>query len=209
MPAPTPYAPIPQAEPTRTTQPSLEQNGPPPPQPGAVPMPPSQQALMTATNALPPPPQAGSSVKPTAFTSALNQMHIPPPQQNYAPTHSTTTAAPSPATPQRSGPTTLNLGPVSSTPASAEHPQGYQQNIYAQEMTPQQRASVDQETRRESIAAQLGLTGGGEKGFGGEGAGTGNEAVGNAWNAAKGWVGAVGAKLAETEEQVWKRISGE
>ncbi|KAK5122262.1 hypothetical protein LTR85_004172 [Meristemomyces frigidus] len=202
-PAPTPYIPRPQPEATRTTQASLGENGPPPPQPGAVPIAPSQQVPMTATSAPPPPPKAGESVQQTSFTSTLNQMHIPPPQQNYALTYSTNTA---PATPRRSGgPTTLNLGPVNSTPASAEHPPGYQQNVYAQEMSPAQRASLDQETRRESIAAQLGLTGGEKDGLsvGGEGK------AGDMWNAAKGWLSTAGAKLVETEEQVWKRINGQ
>ncbi|KAK4548586.1 hypothetical protein LTR36_009496 [Oleoguttula mirabilis] len=203
VPAPTPYIPRPQPQVTRTTPPSLGENGPPPPQPGVVPMPPSQQVTMTATSTLPPPPKAGESLQQTSFTSTLNQMHIPPPQQNYAPTHSTTTATP--ATPRRSGgPTTLNLGPVISTPASAEHPPGYQQNVYAQEMSPAQRASLDQETRRESIAAQLGLVGETD----GLGGGSDGKA-GDMWNAAKGWLSTAGAKLVETEEQVWKRINGQ
>lgn len=129
-------------------------------------------------------------------------MHLPPPQQNYAPTHSTVTAAP---TRRSGGPTTLNLGPVTSTPATAEHPPGYQQNVYAQEMSPAQRASLDQETRRESIAAQLGLTGGENDGLGGSNEGK----AGEMWNAAKGWLSTAGAKLVETEEQVWKRINGQ
>jgi len=94
--------------------------------------------------------------------------------------------------------------------ASSEHPSGYQQNIYAQDLSPAQRSSLDQETRKESIAAQFG--------FGGDSfraqstvSGDGNvgEAAGQAWNTAKGWLSTAGQKLAETEESVWKKINGE
>ncbi|RMY75253.1 hypothetical protein D0863_02726 [Hortaea werneckii] len=223
-PAPTPYAPPPisQPPPTRTSQDS--QNGsPPPPQPGAVPVPPP--------SSLPPPPKAGESpvatttAKPqgSAFTGALNQMHIPPPPQtNLASTHSTTAGVPAtgyvPPSGSSGGPTTLNLGPVPAATAAAagpqdgpaggrrssEHPPGYQQNVYAQEMTPAQRASLEGEQRRDGFAAHLGggLGSGnvGNGGVGGEGEGV--------WETAKTWLGAAGSKLAETEEEVWKRING-
>ncbi|KAI7166590.1 hypothetical protein D0869_00476 [Hortaea werneckii] len=232
VPAPTPYAPpASQPAPTRTSQPP--QNGsPPPPQPGAVPVP---------SSSLPPPPKAGESptatAKPqgTAFTGVLNQMHIPPPPQtNLAPTHSTTVAAPAAGyvPPSGSGgPTTLNLGPVppAAAPSSAvaqdgpgrrssEHPPGYQQNVYAQEMTPAQRASLEGEQRREGFAAQLGGAFGGNAGprdgglgggmmGGNAGSGVGGEGEG-VWGTAKSWLGAAGSKLAETEEEVWRRING-
>ncbi|GAB1726632.1 hypothetical protein NU195Hw_g8325t1 [Hortaea werneckii] len=222
-PAATPYAPPPisQPPPTRTSQ-NPQDGSPPPPQPGAAPVPPS---------ALPPPPKAGESpvatapAKPqgSAFTGALNQMHIPPPPQtNLASTHSTTAAIPGtgyvPLGGSSGGPTTLNLGPVPAAAATAtsqagsaggrrssEHPPGYQQNVYAQEMTPAQRASLEGEQRREGFAAQLGggLGGGGNGGDGG----VGGEGEG-VWGTAKSWLGAAGSKLAETEEEVWRRING-
>ncbi|KAK5135483.1 hypothetical protein LTR08_005272 [Meristemomyces frigidus] len=223
-PAPTPYLPRAQPEATRTSQQALlGENRPPPPQPGAVPVPPSQHAPTPATSSLPPPPKAGDLAAPaggpqaSGFTSALHQMHVPPPpQMNYAPTRSTATAT-GPVTPFRSAPTTLNLGPVASAPGSAASigavgsgPPGYQQNVYAQEMSPAQRASLDMETRRESIAAQLGLTGGensggGHGGFGGSGS---EGTAGEMWGKAKGWLNSAGTKLAETEEQVWRSING-
>lgn len=129
---------------------------------------------------------------------------MPPPQQNFAPTRSTDPATS--MTPQHGGgPTTLNLGPVAGQAPASEHPPGYQQNIYAQELTPAQRASLEQEAGREGFAAQLGVgerTGGG---IGGDGAG---EGVGDVWKTAKSWLGAAGSKLAETEEEVWRRING-
>lgn len=231
VPAPTSYAPpTSQPAPTRTSQ--FSQDGsPPPPQPGAVPAP---------SSSIPPPPKAGESPAATAtakpqgtpFTGALNQMHIPPPPQtNLAPTHSTTVPAPGAgfASPSGGGgPTTLNLGPVTTAPTSAaqdgsgrrssEHPPGYQQNVYAQEMTPAQRASLEGEQRREGFAAQLGGAFGGNAGprdgglgggmmGGNAGGGVGGDGEG-VWGAAKSWLGAAGSKLAETEEEVWRRING-
>lgn len=89
-----------------------------------------------------------------------------------------------------------------------EHPAGYQQNVYAQELNPAQRASLEQETRREGV---MGFGGG--EGFGGVGGGGGGSEgargeEGSMWNTAKSWLGVAGNKLAETEEEVWKRING-
>jgi hypothetical protein len=119
-------------------------------------------------------------------------MGIPPPQQNYTPTHSTSAHAPSTASyPQQ---TTLNLGPLSSPPA------GYHQNSYAQEISSAQRASLEQHEQREGYAPGLGLGAGSSS--------AGNDTAGNVWNAVKGWANVAGTKLAETEEEVWKRING-
>ncbi|KAK1059073.1 hypothetical protein LTR33_013237, partial [Friedmanniomyces endolithicus] len=125
IPAPTPYIPIPQAPATRTTSTLQNENRPPPAQPGAVPVPFQQQQQQQASSGLPPPPRAGETAKTqqgSAFTGALNTMHTPPPplaaaqhiQQNYAPTHSTSTTTSMPTTSQRAGPTTLDYGPVAS-----------------------------------------------------------------------------------------------
>lgn len=197
VPGPTPYVPRPQAEVTRTTQPSLAQNAPPPPQPGAVPIPPSQQAPMTAgfaASTLPPPPKPGEAAQQRQTSMSMpSQMNVPPPQQNYAPTHSTTGI-------QQGGPTTVNLGPVAQG-QQAQRPPGYQQNVYAQEMSSAQRSSIEQQERRESVVPSMG--------FGGAGAGdTATETAGNMWNTVKGWASTAGEKLVETEESVWKRING-
>ncbi|KAK5731887.1 hypothetical protein LTR17_010962 [Elasticomyces elasticus] len=225
---PTPFIASPQPSATRTTYTPQNENQPPPPQPGAVPMAPfSQQATQTAGSGLPPPPKAGESVKQgTAFTSSLNTMFSAPPprplNQNYAPTHSTSTVGTMPGqatSPIRSAPTTLNFGPVASPSAggyqdtarrvSSEHPPGYVQNQYAQELSPQQRASLEQETRRESFVDRIGLgaagVGGGET-IGGER--RASEAVGGAWDAAKGWFNKAGTAIAEGEQEVWRRING-
>lgn len=196
VPAPTPYAPQPQTlpQPTRTTAASEHDNGPAPPQPGAVPVAPFQQASTTASSTLPPPPKAGQSTTTTTTTTMPPQMGIPAPQQNYAPVYGTSSAT----TPQRPGPTTLSFGaaPAPQTQAGS-HPPGYQQNVMAQEMSSAARASLDQEEqRRPSIVPSLNL--------GGDSA---NDTAGNVWNAVKGWASAAGNTLAETEKEVWKRIN--
>lgn len=226
VPAPTPYLPRAQPEPTRTTLGAQDQNAPPPPQPGAAPSP--YGYIPSPANSIPPPPRAGETPRKqgTAFTAALNSMYTPPPpasglQQNYAPTHSTSTAGiqpGQPVTPARvvGGLTMTNLGPVAFPPGyspaeggqdrrvSTEHPQGYVQNAYAQDLSPAQRASLEQETRRGSFVDSLGL-GGDSARRSGEGWQEGAQDV---WNTAKGWLGKAGSALAETEEQVWKRING-
>ncbi|CZT22799.1 uncharacterized protein RCC_08505 [Ramularia collo-cygni] len=192
-PAPTPYAPQPQAlpQPSRTTAAAYD-NGPPPPQPGAVPVAPSQQASSTLPSTLPPPPKAGE-VAPT--TTMPPQMGIPAPQQNYAPVYGTSSAT---TTPQRPGPTTLNFGAAPAPQIQAgSHPPGYQQNVMAQEMSSTARASLEQQDqRRPSIVPNLNI--------GGDSA---NDTAGNMWNAVKGWASAAGSTIAETEKEVWKRIN--
>jgi hypothetical protein len=105
---------------------------------------------------------------------------------NYAPTHSTTAG----------GPTTLNFGAAPAPQIQAgSGPPGYQQNVHAQEMSPAARSSLEQEEqRRPSMAANLGL--------GGDGT---NDT--NVWDTVKGWANAAGTTLAATEKVVWKRIN--
>lgn len=96
MPAPTSaaqrYAPM---QPTLTTR--LEEQGPPPPQPGAVPTP------LNSKSNLPPPPKAGEKFIPpqTAMPQPYPpQMNIPPPTNTYrgqppsSSTSTTTTSSP-------------------------------------------------------------------------------------------------------------------
>lgn len=199
VPGATPFA---QPTPTRTTQ-SPQDAVPPPPQPGAVPAPSAQP-----TSSLPPPPRAGQG---SAFTSALNAMHAPPPQINLAPTHSTDPSTP---TRQYQPATTVNLGPVNPPPSvSASHPTGYQQNLFAQEMSPAQRASLDQQEESERRGSMFaGLPGGQSGGAGGSGGGVigedAGQTAGNMWNAMKGWASAAGSKVAEAEAAAWKKIEG-
>ncbi|KAK0928547.1 hypothetical protein LTR29_017392 [Friedmanniomyces endolithicus] len=252
IPAPTPYIPIPQAPATRTTSTLQNENRPPPPQSGAVPVPfhqqQQQQQQQQTPSGLPPPPRAGETAKTqqgSAFTGALNNMYTPPHpaaaqhlQHNYAPTHSTSTTASLPTTPQRAGPTTLNYGPVASPLAGsgyrdtgADHRRvsadeqgargGYVQNVYAQEMSSAQRASLE-EVLRESFVDKLGLSGvvggggggsvgGGTGGFGGtgrEGDERSGEGLSGAWDAARGWLGKAASSIAEGEQEVWRRING-
>ena len=111
-----------------------QHDGPPPPQPGAVPMPFAQ------SNGYNPNSPAAPRAQPMP-----HQINIPPPTTSALPTHST--AAASPASPTRR-PVTLPMGPVSPTMHSrpqsiSSHPPGYQQNPYAAEMTSAQRASLE------------------------------------------------------------------
>lgn len=108
----------------------------------------------------------------------------------------------------------MNLGPVNPPPSvSASHPTGYQQNLFAQEMSPAQRASLDQqeaEDRRGSVFA--GLPGGANGGGSGSGGGVmgedASQTAGNVWNAVKGWASAAGSKAVEMEAAAWKKFDG-
>ena len=138
---------------------------------------------------------------------------MPAPGMNYAPTHSTSTLPPPPT----GGATTVNLGPV--TPAAplgvptAPHQQQYVQDTSAQEMSAAQRVTLEEQERREGVFANVNLGVGGDKTGGvigtceGEGVVVG-ETVGSAWSAVKSFVGTAGEKLAEVEEEAWKRING-
>ncbi|KAF2772980.1 hypothetical protein EJ03DRAFT_150547 [Teratosphaeria nubilosa] len=223
VPAPTPYIPSPQPAPLPTRTTSLAQNDPPPPLPGAVPVPTGKYAPQ-APSTLPPPPKAGETLKQQQDQRALQAQQmpftstLPAPELNPAPTYSTSTTT----TPlRRAGPTTLNMGavgPPGHTPTvNSEHPSGYQQDIYAQEMSPAQRASLDREdsARRPGLVQSLGLSPGGSAGGQGLGGVDGivngqdmSEMAGKAWESAKKWFGDASTKLAETEEEVWRRING-
>jgi hypothetical protein len=144
----------------------------------------------------------------------LNSMHAPPPQINYAPTKSTDTTAPTSVQPPKAA-TTINLGPVNPQPSmSANHPTGYQQNLFAQDMTPAQRASLDQQEeadRRGSMFAGLpGGASGGASGVSGGGiiGDDASQTAGNVWSAVKGWASAAGSKVAEAEAAAWKTLEG-
>ncbi|KAF1350967.1 hypothetical protein BDV97DRAFT_350762 [Delphinella strobiligena] len=212
-PAPTGFVAPPQPYPTRTQQSSAATDGPPPPQPGAVPMPPSQTQSSGSTTA-PPPPQPGipAHSSPPA-TTMPPQMAIPPPSTNAAPTRSTHPASP-PSTP--SGPTTLNLGPVLGPTSqysvhepsrrSLEHPPGYVQNPYSQEMTSTQRASLEAQEAadRPSRNSLSGILGGSDNAFGASTEGSGS----GVWGAVKGFAAAAGQRAVELEETAWRKVNG-
>ena len=94
--------------------------------------------------------------------------------------------------------------------ASSAHPSGYQQNVFAQEMSPAQRASLDAQEAEDRRGSFLdGLGGGvGSTGGGLSGGGSSGGAEGDVWSQVKGWVGAAGSKAAEIEGEVWRRVNG-
>jgi hypothetical protein len=193
MPAPT-GAPLhaataTQPPPTRT----IQDVNPPPPQPGAVPVPPNVAAH------IPPPPRAGETLKeqqqqqypaPTGTTSMPTppQMSYPPPSHSQDPTRtgaSTYTGAPT-QTFTGSRPTNL---PGLGAQVSYEHPPDYRQGTFASEMDSSQNAARDAWlARNDSYGADDGV---------GEGV----------WDTAKKWAAAAGESLAAAEGEVWKRIN--
>lgn len=206
VPAPTGTVPTLRAPPTRTVPSAGQaQNGPPPPQPGAVPTPPTQ--AMSTTNT--PPPQAGST--PFQFppvTTTPPQMFIPPPPTNAARRHSTQLSTPSST---RTGPTTIPLGVVNLPPSPhviAESPGGYVQNAYAQEMSAAQRASLEAQEAAERNVRRGSLQHifAGARNDGDLPATAGEDGV---WGAVRGWASGVGKKAVELEGSVWKRVNGD
>ena len=135
MPAPTStasqrFTPL---QPTPTTKSGLE--GPPAPQPGAVPTLPKSY--------IPPPPKVGENYQPPPQPYPA-QMAIPPPTMPVgAPPTSTTSTS---TAPSFAHPVALPSGQESRQ--SIEHPPGYKQDTYASEMTSDQRRA--QETNNSS-----------------------------------------------------------
>jgi hypothetical protein len=74
-------------------------------------------------------------------------------------------------------------------------------------MSAAQRSSLEEHERREGVFGNVNLGVGGEGSGGGEGVGLG-ETVESAWSAVKSFVGTAGEKLAEVEEEAWRRING-
>lgn len=194
------YMPV---HPTPTTK--NDENGPPAPQPGAIPAPTSQGGI-------PPPPKAGQSYQlyqaapQPAPAHAMPQpyppqMGIPPPTGAFGvqpPSSSTITAN----TPSSAYPAALPGHEVARQ--SLEHPPGYHQNVYASELTSDQRRA--QEASNESISASAGLPGVG--GLTGSEGGSNLDAA-SIFNAAKKWAQVAGEKISEGEKEVWRRINKE
>ncbi|TKA80974.1 hypothetical protein B0A55_02381 [Friedmanniomyces simplex] len=233
-PAQTPYIPSPQPSATRTTQSVQNENRPPPPpQPGAVPVPFQQQAprfrVHGSAESDVHPPSSGSAATAELRAYALDfhgGRHGGPGDggndNNNAAALGTRVTEFGPVASPAVG--EYQDGNSSRRVSSEQRPGGYVQNVYAQELSPAQRASLDQETRRESFVDKLGLGGvvasaGAGVGLGGGGGGNGGEAsegdsrrvsegVSGAWDAARGWFGKAGTAIAEGEQEVWRRING-
>lgn len=121
-------------------------------------------------------------------------MAIPPPTSAYGaqpPTSSTSTST----TASSTYPAPLPNADYGAPRRSLEHPPGYQQNLYASELSSDQRRAQD---AANNSSGGLGGYGGSEKG------GIDAESM---WNTASKWVTAAGNKLSETEEEIWRRIN--
>lgn len=187
FPAPTAtaqrYAPV---QPTPTTKADADS---PAPQPGAVPTP-------LGKSSLPPPPKAGETYHPQQTAAPTQQqpyppqMSIPPPTNAYGqPPHASTATTNAPL---GSYPASI---PEVGGRRSLEHPPGYQQNVYASEMTSDQRRA--QEAANYSSTSQDSKD---------SIAGIDTEGV---WNTAKKWIGQAGEKISEAEAEVWRKINKE
>ncbi|PBP22702.1 hypothetical protein BUE80_DR006415 [Diplocarpon rosae] len=192
MPAPTAdaqrYAPL---QPTPTTK--TEDMGPPAPRPGALPVPKS---------AVPPPPKAGESYQPQPTTAPAQQTY--PPQMAlvspmvssaYQPTKSSTSTDNAAAVPY---PVSLSQAADDPRRGSLEHPPGYHQNVYASELTSDQRRA--QEAEEANNSSGFGIPDSGAAG------GFDSDGV---WNTAKKWAQQAGDKISATERDVWRKINKE
>lgn len=107
--------------PPTPTQNLRENDGPPQPEPGAVPRP-------TRTTHLPPPPKDGEKYVPAPQSAQVpypQQMAIPPPTMVYPAQQSGTSSA------------------IASTPTyGGQHPPGYHQNVHASERDNYQRSAM-------------------------------------------------------------------
>ena len=188
-PTATPNAQVPPLLPTPTTQ--VKDEGPPPPQPGAVPTPASRTTID-------PPPKAGEKYRPqeTGTPAAPPargqpyQMGIPPPTQHRAQPQGSSTSATNTAF--ASYPVAIPSAEIGAPRRSHEHPPNYQQNVYASELTSDQRNAQEANTS-------------------GIGAPDTSESVGGMdfLNTAKKWAQHAGEKISEAEAEVWRRINKE
>ena len=183
------YAPV---QPTPTTK--TDNQGPPAPQPGAVPTPLSRSNIL-------PPPKAGDTYHPPAPSSMPQpfppQMSIQLPASAYGaqpPTSSTSTST----APGSAYPAPTSNADYGAPRRSLEHPPGYQQNSYASELSNDQRRAQDAANN----------SSGGLGGYGGSENGSGIDTE-SMWNTASKWVTAAGNKLSETEQEIWRRINKE
>ncbi|KAF2101367.1 hypothetical protein NA57DRAFT_53339 [Rhizodiscina lignyota] len=188
--------------PTRTIpQPASQSTGPPPPQPGARPIPGPAPTSSSHGGPAPPMPGANPNYTPsvtatvtTTTTSAVpppEQLNIPPPSSNYTPTKSTSSAPPPPRTGQVQSPTRIDFGASPVSPVrdstdnerhSLEHPPGYVQNPYASDGTAVERARLEATAMNDK-----------------------NESV---WGAVKSAATEVGKYAQKVEHDAWQWIDG-
>jgi len=181
--APPRVAQAPLLQSTPTTQ--VDDEGPPPPQPGNLPMPLNRKSI-------PPPPKAGERYRSQETAPVLApgtgqsyQMEFPPPTHGIQPLRSSTSTT---TTASASYPVVIPSEPR----RSLEHPDGYQQNVYASELT------SDQRRAQEANMSQIGAHATSEN----------LEGV-DFLNTAKKWAQQAGEKISEAEAEVWRRINKE
>ncbi|KAJ5038282.1 uncharacterized protein L3040_007149 [Drepanopeziza brunnea f. sp. 'multigermtubi'] len=177
------YAP---AQPTPTTRTGDMQ--PPAPQPGAVPTPLNRSVV-------PPPPKAGETYQPPPTAAPMPpQMGYAPPTMTYGsqPLKSSTSTTNTPSVPYPVG-----IPSAADDPRrSLEHPPGYHQDVYASELTSDQRRAHEAELANSSSVFGS-LDNGSAGGFEADGV----------WNTAKKWAQQAGEKISATEQEVWKKIN--
>jgi hypothetical protein len=190
-PGPTaaPNAQVPPLLPTPTTRGGDE--GPPRPQPGVAPTPASRTTM-------PPPPKSGEKYRPQITgtpvappaTGQPSQMGIPPPTQHRAQPQGSSTSTTNTAS--ASYPVAIPSAEFGAPRRSFEHPPNYQQNVFASELTSDQRRAQEANTSR--IGAQ-----------------DTSESVGGMdfLNTAKKWAQHAGERISEAEAEVWRRINKE
>lgn len=206
--------------PTPTSTQPLGSDGPPLPQPGAVPLPPSAASLPTGPpqatqTGLPPPPRAGEKMshdlreRGDSVTSATSTnggttsaQHLPPQMAIPAPAAAIATQGAQRGTSNAATTTSFSRNGINIPPAPAvaaasplEHPPGYQQDPTAGELNRHQRAAQDALEREEESSSSWAAGGGGD----GEGGGV--------WGSVRGAVAAAGEKLASAEKDVWAKIN--
>jgi len=125
-------------------------------------------------------------------------MSIPPPTSAYGPQPPTSSTSTSTA-PSSAYPAPIQ-GDYAAPRRSLEHPPGYQQNSYASELSSNQRRAQGAANNSSNLGG-LGGYGSSEKG-----SGIDTESM---WSTAKSWVATAGEKIAETEQEIWRRINKE
>ncbi len=200
---PTPTTTIP-ASSTRT------ESSPPSPQPGAVPFPTYSEARRAS---IPPPPKANEIPKPAAYYAPQYQGNTRPnsPQtlslHTSLPPLATRQAQGTPLTPTRVQPPSAvtSIAQPTTTTQDLSHPPGYVQDSRAsfserpvEPVSPLNQSQSGGHSRGRSRSGILD-GGGGHDDLGGEDKGL--------WDTAFSWAKAVGERVIEGEEEVWKRIN--
>lgn len=196
LPAPTGAASAQQKEPRpepTPTQPLGYQEVPPPPQPGAFPVPPGAPSTgppQARPTGLPPPPKAGDNL--TQAAGGQSSGTGTGAGTSYYPPQMAIPAPPSAATQGAQRGTAGNA--FVPAPSPLEHPPGYQQNPTAGELNQYQRAAQEALEREEQERRRV--PGTGEAGEGG-----------GVWGSVKGAMAAAGEKIAAAEEEIWSRVN--